>query len=94
MTSLILSGVLIGCCDKDAISTNIRDLNSPTAKERNAAALALARCSGPKVERAVPTLEQLLYDSNVGVQSSAAYALRRIDSLAARRAIGRATEKR
>ena len=57
-------------------------------KERNAAALALAKC-GKLAEPAVPRLSSMLYDPNVGVQSSSAYALREIGSPAAVAAIER-----
>jgi len=68
-------------------------LSSRVAKERNNAALKLGRC-GSKAARAVPLLEQLLYDENVGVQSAAAYALRKIDTPAARRIMDRIDRER
>lgn len=81
---LFLAGALTGCCDSERIPKYIRNLNSSYASERNEAALKLARC-GAKADRAVPLLSQLLDDDNVGVQSSAAYALRKIDTPRARR---------
>lgn len=71
----------------------LRNLHSSDAGTRNEAALALARC-GSLAERAVPRLIQMLYDDNVGVQSSAAYALRQIDTPAAREALEWATAKK
>lgn len=84
---------LTGCCDSERIPGYIRNLNSSSASERNEAALKLARCGG-KAERAVPTLAQLLYDDNVGVQSAAAYALRKIDTPSARRIMERIDRER
>jgi HEAT repeat protein len=81
------------CCSSDQIPSFIRLLNSSDAKDRNDAALALARC-GEKAERAVPRLSQLLYDDNVGVQSAAAYALRKIDTPSARAIMNRIDESR
>lgn len=69
-------------------------LYSNSAHDRNEAALALAKCGSPEVDRAVGRLAQLIYDENIGVQSSAAYALRKIDNPEARRALDRATKKR
>ena len=89
-----LFGVLIGCCDTEGIPKEIKRLYSSQAKDRNDAALALARCSSPEVDRAVPRLIALMYDENVGVQSAAAYALRKIDNKLARDALERATAQR
>ena len=85
--------ILVGCCKTEEIPAQTRKLYSQSAKDRNEAALELARCSSPDVDRAVSRLIELLYDRNVGVQSSAAYALRRIDSPAARRALEKASTK-
>lgn len=82
----VLIPLIAGCCDKAAVPKEISKLYSEKAQDRNAAALALAGC-GSLAESAVPRLAQLLYDNNVGVQSSAAYALRKINSPAAARAI-------
>lgn len=84
---------LVGCCNSEQVPDLISDLSSGVARERNQAALKLARC-GEKASRAVPVLEQLLYDENVGVQSSAAYALRKIDTPAARRIMERIDQER
>ncbi|MBN8550720.1 MAG: HEAT repeat domain-containing protein [Deltaproteobacteria bacterium] len=85
---------LVGCCKTEEIPTQTRRLYSRSAHDRNEAALALAKCGSPEVDRAVGRLSELLYDENVGVQSSAAYALRKIDSEHARRALERATKRR
>lgn len=85
--------LLNACCDSSAIPEHTRNLYSSDAKERNLAALALARC-GENAKGAVPRLTAMLYDSNVGVQSSAAYALRQIDTQEARDALKRATARR
>jgi len=90
---LLLAGTA-GCCKEERIPGFVRDLYSPTAKRRNEAALGLAHCSGPAVERAVPRLIDLMYDDNIGVQSSAAYALRKIDTPRARDALERARARK
>lgn len=82
-----------GCCDRQEIPTLERSLSSAKAKERNDAALALARC-GDDASAAVGRLSELLYDENVGVQSAAAYALRKIDTQAAREYLKRAEAAR
>ena len=85
--------VASSCCKKEEIPLLTRKLYSSAARDRNEAALELAKCGSPEVDGAVPRLIQLMYDENVGVQSSAAYALRKIDSPAARRALERASKK-
>lgn len=85
--------LLQGCCNTEEIPKLTRLLNSSDAKDRNDAALSLARC-GEKADRAVPRLSQLLYDDNVGVQSAAAYALRKIDTPSARAIMTRIEESR
>ncbi len=74
------------CCDEKAIPNAMRALNSENASERNKALLLLSKC-GERAEPAVPRIIQLMYDQNVGVASSAAYALRCIDSKRARTAL-------
>lgn len=66
-------------------------LSSSIPRERNEAALGLAKC-GSEAGGAVPYLMGMLYDANPGVQSSAAYALRQIDTPQARAAIAAAVE--
>ncbi len=92
LLSLIACGA-IACCDRAAVPDQLQKLYSSQAKERNKAALALAKC-GDLAEPAVPRLAALLYDSNVGVQSSAAYALREIGSPQAVKAIEKAEAAR
>lgn len=82
-----------GCCNEEKIPAYNNDLYSDASQIRNEAALQLARC-GERAEIAVPKLAQMLYDSNVGVQSSAAYALRKIDSQSARQALASAIAAR
>ena len=77
-----------GCCDKSQIPDYTRSLYSEAPRDRSNAALQLARC-GSNASGAVARLTQLLYDENVGVQSSAAYALRKIDTKDARAAMER-----
>lgn len=81
------------CCDKKSIPQAKQRLYSGSAKDRNDAALELARC-GSAARSAVHRLSVLLYDENVGVQSSAAYALRQIDTPEAREVLELATSKR
>lgn len=85
--------VTCGCCDRKNMAKYSRELTSAASKERNEAALQLARC-GREAAAAVPQLSQMLYDENAGVQSSAAYALREIDTDAARRALDAAQKAR
>lgn len=78
-----------GCCDKEGLPRMKHSLYSQKSSERNEAALGLARC-GTYAKDVVPRLISMLYDENVGVQSSAAYALREIDTPQARRALEQA----
>ena len=89
---LLLS--LAGCCDESQVSANLKKLYSRSPSDRNDAALALARCDTPESHKAVRRLGDLLYDSNVGVQSSAAYALRKIDTPEARQILEKAVARR
>jgi HEAT repeat protein len=88
---IIYAILLAGCCDDKALPGALKNLNSAKASERNKALLVVGKCGG-KVESAVPKIAQLMYDENVGVASSAAYALRTIDSKSARAAL-KAAEK-
>lgn len=81
------------CCDDKALPKALRDLYSDKASERNKALLLIAKC-GEKAESAVPRINQLMYDENVGVASSAAYALRSIDTKSARAALKTAERAR
>ena len=91
LCSVLLS--LAGCCDTEGIPTALRNLNSPKASDRNKALHLLAHC-GERGEQAVPRIAQLMYDENVGVASSAAYALRKIDTKEARVALKVAERRR
>lgn len=90
---LALFLTISACCKEDDIPKLKRDLYSSLPKERNEAALELARC-GSSAETAVERLGDLIYDENVGVQSSAAYALRKIDTESARAILKRAEDAR
>jgi len=83
--ALFLS-LLSACCDEAALPKAIDQLTSSKASDRNKALHTVGRC-GTKADRAVPTIERLMYDQNVGVASSAAYALRKIDTPSARAAL-------
>ena len=91
LVSLAIAGM--GCCDEKGLPNALRALNSEKASERNQALLLLGKC-GARAEPAVPRIIQLMYDENVGVASSAAYALRSIDSKRARLALKEAEESR
>lgn len=82
-----------GCCDEKGLPSALRDLYSDKASERNKALLLISKC-GDRADSAVPRMSQLLYDENVGVASSAAYALRCIDTKNARAALKRAENAR
>lgn len=82
-----------GCCDQNALPKALRDLYSDKASERNKALLLIAKC-GDRAETSVPRIAQLMYDENVGVASSAAYALRSIDTKSARAALKAAEQAR
>jgi HEAT repeat protein len=82
-----------GCCDERALPSAIKALYSEKPSDQNKALLLLAKCKH-KADSAVPRIAQLMYDDNVGVASSAAYALRCIDSKEARAALKRAEQAR
>lgn len=89
ISSLVLIVISLSCpacCDEKALPQAFERLQSESASERNKALHVLGRC-GERAERAVPRIAQLMYDKNVGVASSAAYALRRIDTPSARAAL-------
>ncbi len=88
-----MTGGSVGCCSESELPGFKKGLYSSVAKERNSAALGLAKC-GEKASDSVSRLGQLLYDENVGVQSSAAYALRKIDTESARVLLQRAESAR
>lgn len=89
---LLLCLLLVSaCCDELALPGAIDQLTSPKASDRNRALHIVGRC-GTKADRAVPTIERLMYDQNVGVASSAAYALRKIDTPSARAALAAAEQ--
>jgi HEAT repeat protein len=91
--ALGLASLAGGCCSEEDIPSFKRGIYSSDAKERNKAALGLARC-GEKAADTTARLGELLYDKNVGVQSSAAYALRKIDTEEARAILRRVEEVR
>jgi hypothetical protein len=95
LAKLALIGVVIsGCCKEEQVPTAMQGLYSSVAKVRNESALILAECGSPLADKAVPRLITLMYDENPGVQSSAAYALRRIDTPEAATALEKATNAR
>ena len=85
--------MMAGCCDEKALPGAMQRLESSQASERNQALHVVGRC-GQRAESAVPTIARLMYDKNVGVASSAAYALRKIDTPSARAALQAAEEAR
>ncbi len=90
---LVLAIVGMGCCKESELPQAMRGLYSSEARERNEALQVLAQC-GNRGESSVPRIAALMYDKNVGVASSAAYALRKIDSKEARAALKAAEEVR
>lgn len=93
LVTFFITSCVVGCCNESDLPTYKKGLYSPVAKERNSAALGLAKC-GERASDSVSRLGQLLYDENVGVQSSAAYALRKIDTESARALLQRAESAR
>lgn len=93
LLAIIASTTITACCDEKALSGALKDIYSDKAHQRNKALQVISQC-GKRGESAVPRISQLMYDENVGVASSAAYALRTIDSKAARAALKRAEDAR
>lgn len=91
--TVLMIVTMIGCCDEKALPKALKDLYSDKASERNKALLLIGKC-GERAESSVPRIAQLMYDENVGVASSAAYALRSIDSKSARNALKAAEQAR
>jgi HEAT repeat protein len=91
--SLLFMVFTVGCCPEGKLKQFKKDLYATDAHLRNDAALGLAQC-GEKASDVVPRLIELLYDDNIGVQSAASYALRKIDTSQARSAIKEATRRR
>ena len=85
----LLTAIIIGvsgCCREAEIPTALKGLYSSDPREKNRSLQVLAQCpqqSEPSVRR----IAALMYDGNVGVASSASYALRKIDSKEAREAL-------
>ncbi len=92
LLALLISCLLSGCCSDTKAKEASKLIYGANAKDRNQGAMQLSGC-GSKGESSVPRLIQLLYDENVGVQSSAAFALRKIDTAEARAALDKATKK-
>ena len=82
----VVAASIAGCCDESKVPGALRGLYASEPRERNKALQVLAQCSS-KAESSVPRIAELMYDQNVGVASSAAYALRRIDTTEAREAL-------
>lgn len=91
--SLALLVLVAGCCPDGKLQQFKKDLYATDTHLRNDAALGLAQC-GERASDVVPRLIELMYDDNVGVQSAATYALRKIDTKQARSAIEEATRRR
>jgi HEAT repeat protein len=85
--------ILSACCDASKIQENTKKLYSSKTSEINQALLDLAKC-GDKAEAATRKISALLYHENVGIQSSAAYALREIDTPEARKILDSAQKNR
>ena len=91
---LLLAFLFLGCGPSpEEVPALVEGLRSPKSSVRNESALKLGRIGAPYAERAVPALVNLLSDENPGVQSAAAFALRKIDTQEARTALDRARKK-
>lgn len=90
---LLITVISAGCCKESDVPAALSGLYAREPRERNRSLQVLAQCPA-MAESAVPRITSLMYDSNVGVASSAAYALRRIDSKEARQALKLAEEAR
>jgi hypothetical protein len=84
------------CCHEAELPQAVRGLYSREVRERNQSLQLIAQCGGraETIESSVPRIAALMYDQNVGVASSAAYALRRINTDGARAALKTAEEGR
>lgn len=82
-----------GCCDESQLGIAKRNLYSADHRSKTKALQAVGRC-GARANDVVPHIASLMYDKNVGVASAAAYALRRIDTAQARKALTKAEEIR
>lgn len=102
MSRMVTSGILVvalhltACCHEAELPNAVRGLYSREVRERNQSLQLIAQCGGKadKLETSVPRIAALMYDQNVGVASSAAYALRRINTDGARAALKTAEEGR
>ena len=91
---LLLILLFVGCGPSPKeVPALIEGLRSSKSSVRNESALKLGRIGAPYAERAVPELVRLLSDENPGVQSAAAFALRKIDTDEARISLDRARRK-
>jgi len=90
MNSRVVGVLLIfffsACCHEAEVPAALKGLYS---SDKNRALQVLARCP-QQSESSVQRIAALMYDENVGVASSAAYALRKIDSRQAREALEQA----
>ncbi len=88
MRAIIFFLTLLGCSGDTAAELKRlkQELKSSDPRTRNQAALQTASM-GKKAEPLVPELIGLLRDPNGGIRSSAAYALREIDSPSAQAAL-------
>ena len=77
-----------GCKEsaETAVPKAVEQLQSKDAHQRNAAAQRLSAYGGDAAD-AVKPLTRALWDNNMGVRTSAAYALRKIDTKEARQAL-------
>jgi len=81
------AALLIGCEDPKKVPEHIRKIQYGSAHEKTEAAMSLGRIGAPEAVPAVGSLIALLDHENPGVQSAAAYALRKIDTPRARQAL-------
>lgn len=89
----VLVSVLSGCCHEAEVPLAVRGLYSPDPREKNRSLHTLAQC--PQQSKfSVQRIAALMYDANVGVASSAAYTLRKMNSPEAREALEAAEQAR
>jgi HEAT repeat protein len=84
---LLIFVLFTGCENSSRVPEHIQTLQRGTAHEKSEAAMSLGRIGSPKAVPAVGILIRLLEDKNTGVQSAAAYALRKIDTPLAKQAL-------
>ena len=93
LLSLVFS--VVACvAPEEEMPILIKQLQTGDRKDKSQAALRIGRIGPPHANKATGALIKLLNDKNPGVQSAAAYALRKIDTPKAKKALDRATKNK